>query len=122
MPGCTDPGGTVNGKTRVLVTVSHGLSGVNPHSNLDLYALRPSVRKERQLRLNGSEHRVARAREGHEKRVPLSVDLVTAMSGECCPQEALVVGEHERVAIAQLLDQTRRPLNVREEKRDSPAW
>jgi hypothetical protein len=112
----------VNGKTRVLITVSHGLSGVNPHSNLDLYALRPAVSKERQLRLDGSEHGVPGARESHKKGVPLSVDLVTVMGGECCPQEALVVGEHERVAIAQLLHQARRPLNVREEKRDGPAW
>jgi len=33
-----------------------------------------------------------------------------------------MLGEHKRVAIAQLLDQARRPLNVREEKRDRTAW
>ena len=57
-------------------------------------------------------------REGDEKRVSLGVDLVAAVLGEGLAQDALVLREHLAVALAQLLEQPRRPLDVREEEGD----
>ena len=40
------------------------------------------------------------------------------MGAEGSPKEALVIGEHNAVTIAKLLDESSRPLDVGEEKRD----
>ena len=74
------------------------------------------MREQRDLALDGGEQGVACAREGDEERVSLRVDLVAAVSSEGRPQQTLMLAEHLSVAVPQLLDEPRRPLDVREEE------
>ena len=73
---------------------------------------------QRKLALDGREKRISRARERDEERVSLRIDLVAAVGGESGSKQALVIGQHVAIAIAELLDEPRRPLDVGEEKRD----
>ena len=59
--------------------------------------------------------------EGDEEGVALRVDLVTSVCGECRANDALVVGEHLRVAAAELLHERRRALDVGEQEGDRAA-
>src|SRR5262245_49098345 len=62
------------------------------------------------------------AAERVEERVALGVDLVAAAPGERVAEEALMVGEHSVVPIAQASDQLRGALDVREHERHGAAW
>jgi hypothetical protein len=48
----------------------------------------------------------------------LRIDLVASVRAESCSQELLVIREHGRIPITKLLDESRRPLDVREEEGD----
>ena len=52
-----------------------------------------------------------------KKRVTLRVDLVAAVGLEGVPEQTLVLGQHVAVALAKLLDEPNRTLNVGEEER-----
>jgi hypothetical protein len=76
------------------------------------------VRRQRELSLDGREDRVASAREGDEERIPLRVDLVTSVRSERLAQQPLMFRKHLSVALAQLLEQPRRSLDVGEQEGD----
>jgi hypothetical protein len=75
------------------------LAGVDSHPHADVGSLRPVVIGERALRLDGREHRLARAHEGDEERVALRVNHTTAVPGEDVAQEASMFREHLPVTI-----------------------
>ena len=56
-----------------------------------------------------------------EERITLRVHLNTSMADECLTQRAPVLGERLGIAIAQLVEQPRRPLDVREEEGHGPG-
>ena len=82
----------------------------HPHPN------GPAV--ERGLALGCRRDRLGRAREGVEERAALGVDLDAAVAGEGVPQYPPVLGKRLRVAVAELVQQPRRALDVGEEERD----
>ena len=91
------------------------LAGVDAHA----HAHRPV--RERALRRLGRRERVRRPREGDEERVALGVDLDARRGAERLAQHAPVLAEHVRVAVAELVQQPRRALDVGEEERDGAA-
>ena len=121
VPGGADPGCAVNGESGVAPVVGDRLTGVQTHSHLDLDALRPGVREERELALDGREHSLARARERNEERVALRIHLVAVVSVERISQQLPVVRQNCGIPLAQLLDEPRRPLDVGEEEGDCAA-
>ena len=74
------------------------------------------------LRLRRGEHRLARIGEGEVERVALHLHLDAAVPGERLAQQAAVILERPHVRLlAELLQQPRRALDVREEQRDRAA-
>ena len=70
------------------------------------------------LDLLGRGERVVRATEGDEERVALGVDLDPGMAREDRAQLAPVLGEQVHVALAVLMEQARRTLDVGEQEGD----
>ena len=105
-------------KPRVAVARGHRLPGVQAHAHLDLDALGPGVGDKCTLAGDGRQQRVARAGERDEEAVPLRVDLVAPVGLERGAQECLVLVQHRRVLVAQLLHEARRSLDVGEEEGD----
>jgi hypothetical protein len=61
-------------------------------------------------------------REGREERVPLRIDLDSAVRRERVPEDASMLGERLRVARrAELVQKARRPVDVGEEQGDRAA-
>ena len=65
--------------------------------------------------------RVGRAGETDEERVALSIDFVPVVGRECRPQDSLLLGQDGGITLAQALYQSRRSLDVGEEKGHCPA-
>jgi len=77
------------------------------------------VLAERTLRRDGGVDRVPGPREREEERVALGVDLGAAGRAERLADEAAMVArERPERLVAQLLQELRRPLDVRERERD----
>jgi hypothetical protein len=74
------------------------------------------------LRLDCGTHRVLGTPESDEKGVTLSVNLDAAVSGERFAEHALMLRENLGIPVAQLLEELRRPLDVREQKGNRAAW
>ena len=102
----------------VIIQPNVRLAGVDAHPHTHLDALRPTPGGKRSLRAYGGGDRIARPREGDEKRVPLGVDLAAVVLVECGPQQPLMLAEHLGIAGAQPRQQPRRTLDVAEQKRD----
>jgi hypothetical protein len=89
---------------------------VDAHPHAD----RPAVQLP--LRFGCCRQRLGRRREGHEEGVTLSIDLHPVMTGERFPQDAPVLGECVRVGpCPEPLEESRRALDVGEEKGDRPG-
>ena len=71
-----------------------------------------------QLRIRCRRRRVAGAREDVEEGVALRVDLLAAVPRERIAHEPPVVLQRRRIPVAQLSDESRRPLHVREQEGD----
>ncbi len=65
-----------------------------------------------------SGKRVRGSCEGDEERISLRVHLNAAVPVETLTQRSTVIREHARVGVAELVQQARRPLHVREEEGD----
>ena len=76
------------------------------------------MRRQCELTVDRREQRFACIRECDEKRIPLCVDLVAPVRAESRSQEPLVIHKDGRIPITKLLDESRRPLDVREEEGD----
>jgi hypothetical protein len=85
----------------------------------DPHAYRPAG--ERGLNVAGGGDRAPRVRERDEKGIALGVHVEPAVPGERLTQHAVVLGQHVRVALAQLAQQERGALDVGKEKRDRAA-
>ena len=116
MACCRDPCRAVNVDANVALVGYDWLSGVQANPNPDRRV------RQRLLRLHRRCERVLRTRKGDEEGVPLGVDLDSSVVHKCLPQKAPVFSERIRVPVPELLEQPRRPFDVREEKRDSAGW
>ena len=98
-----DPRRAVDAQPVVAGLRDGRLAGVQPHPYAHLAVLGPGVRLQRALPVRCGRRRVAGAGEDVEEGVALGVDLLAAVARERLAHEPLVVGEHCRVAVAQLL-------------------
>ena len=121
IPGRADPSRPMDGEPRVTTARRNRLARVQAHPHLDLHAVRPGVRRDGELALDGRHQCVSRTREGDEERVALGVDLIASMRFECRAQQPLVLLEHLAVPLSQQLDEARRPLYVGEQEGDRTA-
>ena len=76
---------------------------------------------ERGLALGGRGYGIGRSGEGDEERIALGVDLDAVVPRERIPEHPAMLGENVCVAVTELLEQSRRPFDVGEEKRDRSA-
>ena len=98
------------------------LARVQPHAHAKLLPLGPLVQAQRPLRLHGPGGGVACPQERVEERVALRVDLRAAVLAERRPDDPPVIGGDGRVdAVAELLQQPRRALDVGEGEGDGSA-
>ncbi len=91
------------------------------HADPALDAARPLIGSKRSLSFDGRLHGAARAAERVEERVALRVHLAAAVCSEGHAQQAAVVSQELAVALAELLEQDRRALDVGEEHRHRPG-
>ena len=113
--GTHDPRRPVHVGAHVSLVRDERLTRVDadPHSH------RPSF--ERGLTVSGRGHRIGGACEGVEEGVALGVHLDAAVPRERISELPPVLGEHIRVALTELVQQSCRPLDVGEEKRHRSA-
>jgi hypothetical protein len=110
--GRRDPRAEVN----VLADVALGCEMRSPGVQTHTHADRPA--HERHLRRGCGRDRGLRRRKRDEERITLGVDLHAASRRECIAQQTPVLAQQLGVAVwAQLLQQLRRALDVREEQR-----
>ena len=91
---------------------------MHPHPYPQLRAVGPFVRSESALRIGRRHNRILRTPERHEERVALRVDLLSVVLRERGPQDAVVVSTCRSVALTELLQQSRRALDVGKEEGD----
>jgi hypothetical protein len=78
-------------------------------------------RLERGLSVDSRGKRIRSLREGDEERISLRVHLDAAVPAEALTQRLSMLAERVRVGVAELVQQPRRPLDVREQERDGPG-
>jgi hypothetical protein len=91
---------------------------VQSHSHPQRDAVGPRLRGQRPLRGYGRCDRIAGPRERDEEGVALRVDLVALELLERRSEQASVRRQDVAVALAELPQQPRRPLDIGEEERD----
>ena len=114
VPGGGDARRAVDVDPDVALLGYDRLARVEPHAHAD----RPAA--ERCLPIGGGRDRVGGARERDEERVALRVHLDAAVPRKGLPQHTTVLAQQLRVALAVLVQQPRRALDVREEERHCP--
>jgi hypothetical protein len=97
------------------------LSRVDAHADGELQPGRPGVKLESALRRDGCSQSGVRVGEAAEELVRSAVDFDPARCVDGGSEQAAVISEQVTVVVAQLLHQGGRPLDVGEEKGDSPA-
>ena len=108
-----DPRRTVHVGTDVALVRDDRLTGVDADPDSHGTSL------ERGLTVSSGGDRIARPRERDEECVPLGVHLDPAVPREGLAQQPTMLRQHIRVTLAELVQETRRPLDVGEEQRDS---
>jgi len=118
---CGDARRSVHPEPEVPFVSDRGLSRVQAHAPPHLRALGPVVLCQSALRCNGGSQSRVGASEGEEERISLRVDLATVASFCRLPEDAAVAVEGVAVPVSELLEQSCRALDIREEEGDSPA-
>ena len=105
----------------VQIAGDEGLAGVNADPYPDRFAL-PCVPGRAPLGIRRRQHGRARIGEGEVKGVAVHLHLDPAMSGDRLAEEAAVVLERPHVdLLAEILQQPRGALDIREDKGDRAA-
>ena len=112
--GC-DPGGAVDVDADVALAGEERLAGMESHPDVDRAA------PERLLTLGRRLDRIGRAREHDEECVALRAELGAVVAGESLTEDTTVFRQRLRIGIAELVQQLRRSLDVREEEGDCAA-
>ena len=118
--GRTDPCRSMHTETDITVFAHDRLGRVQPHADAHMRSFRPLVRCQPSLSGERGRGGILRAAECHEEGVPLGVDFAATRLFKGSPENALMLFEHLGIAIAQGLEQARRPLDVCEQEGDRP--
>ena len=111
-----DSRGAVHAEAVVAFARGARLGGVYAHSDTHVARLRPVVRRERALGVDGRIHGLVRASEGKEERVALVVDLLAAVILRGRAKDPPMLGKEVSVPCTQPLQELRRSLYVGEEQ------
>ncbi len=107
-----DPGSLVDVEADVPLVGEPGLARVQPHPHPD------RATRERQLRVYGCSDSLRCTAKCDKEGVALRVHLGAVVRGKRPPEQSPVLVERVGVRVPQLVQKLRRPLDVREEKRD----
>ncbi len=94
------------------------LAGVEADADADIGVRRPWLGREGSLRGGGGGDGSGRGRERDEERVALGPELLPALGSEGGPHQLLVARQYRRPTVAEVLEETGRPLDVAEQERD----
>ena len=119
--GRADAGRAMDVDADVPFGGAHRFSGVEAHPILDDRAIRPGVAGDRELGVDRGLDGLSRRREDEVQAVAGVPALEGAVAGEGVADEAMVVGEDLRVAVAERLEEPGRALDVGEGERDRAA-
>src|SRR5262249_39751317 len=111
-------GGAVHIESEVIVVVQRRLAGVESHAHAEVHSVGPGVIRERALRGDRRRCCLVRLAEDDEELVSAAVDLVPASLGDSGTEQAPVVVEYSLIAVAELMDETRRSFDVGKQQRD----
>ena len=112
-----DPGRPVHVDADVVVAAQRALPRVQAHPNPHGAHLRgPRLGGQGTLDGGGGRHRGGRTLENHEEGVALGRDLDAAGGVERGSKQRVVTLKERRERVAELLDEARRPFDVREEE------
>lgn len=100
----------------------HRMARVDADPDLHLRSGRPPVRGERVLSFDSSANSRFRFRERREELVGAAVDLVAADARDGRSKQLAVLVEDASVAVAELVDEARRVLDIGEEQRHVVGW
>src|SRR5436190_20028857 len=118
MSGLADPRRAMDIEAEVALRAHRRPTGVHADSNLELDTFRPVVLAERLLSGDRGVGCSVRLGEDDEELVAAPIDHLTTARRDGVAQQTTVVVEDGLVVVAELMDETRRPLDVREEQRD----
>jgi hypothetical protein len=94
---------------------------VHPHPDPHDHTARPRTSGESPLRRHRRAHGITSAHKRNEERIALSAHLVTAMRRDRTANDPAVLVKDVREALAEVLEQPRRPLDIAEQQRDRPS-
>src|ERR1700730_18472100 len=121
MAGARDAGGPMDVQAKVLIANERRFAGVQTDPDPHLPVVRPGVLCQHLLDGGGAGARFQCALEDDEERIALGAELVATVGGERLALDRVVGEQDVGVALAELLNQPGRPLDVAEEERDGPG-
>src|SRR5947209_13342835 len=104
--------GVMNIRTPVGSSLDPRSPGVSRHPDANRMTAGPVMRGQSTLRVDRGMDSRRRIIEGDEERVTLSIDLHAAVFGPNRAQEAMMLGQHSAICLAQRLEQPRRALDI----------
>ncbi len=120
VPGAHDPRRVVYIDTHVTFGNRRGLTGMQAHTDMHLHAIRPGVSGKSALRGYRRRDSIRGTSKHHEEGIPLRIHLVAMPVLENATQQLPALRQHIGIALAQALQQARRPLDIGEKQRDRP--
>ena len=123
VPRSGDPRRPVNADADVPLLADSRLTGVQAHPDPDRRPFGPALGGQVTLSIDGGRHCVCGGGKGDEERVTLCVHHLPSVGGDRSPHDPIVDLENLGVpVVTQRLEQRGRPLDVREQEGDGPAW
>ena len=118
---CHDPRGPVDRRAVIVTVAQLRSSGVDSHPHLQRTRLRPLLAREDALRGRRRADRVVSGREHGVEPVAGRLHDVPVTPPDGLAENLVVARERRLHGPRVLLPQTRRPVEIREEKRDRPG-
>ena len=119
--GRADTCGPVDVESQIDAALDNGLTRMQAHADANYGQLRPRVGPDQLLGGDRGVDTVLRPLESNEHLIGAAVDLIAASVRYGCPEQLPELVQDATVAVPQLLDKARRPLDVREEQSHGPA-
>ena len=117
---CRDPGGSMDVQADVGAVAHDPLARVQSHSHSHGSTAGPLPGGQRALRRHAGRKCRRGAREGCEQRIPFGAECRATSLVHRFAEQAVMLAQEVRVPIAELLEQPRRALNVREQEGHGP--
>ena len=119
--GRADAGRAADVEPEVGAALECRLTRVQAHAHAHRGARRPGLGRQHRLRGSRRRNRIARTLKGGEVLIGTAVDLMAASLRDGRPDQPPQLMEHRAIAVSELLQEPRRPLDVREEQGDGPG-